>query len=115
MCNSSRKVSPHELLFARKMNFFDDYTAISKEWKVPMILKRAEEIKLLNEVTLSRAIDNLLHAQVQHRKTQDKAHNVQIETLKVGSKVMLWDPKIKGKLAQRKSGPYLIEKISPKD
>jgi hypothetical protein len=97
------------------MNFFDDYTAISKEWKVPMILKRAEEIKLLNEVTLSRAIDNLLHAQVQHRKTQDKAHNVQIETLKVGSKVMLWDPKIKGKLAQRKSGPYLIEKISPKD
>ena len=80
-----------------------------------MILKRAAEIKLLNEVTLPRAIDNLLHAQVQHRKTQDKAHNVQIETLKVGSKVMLWDPKIKGKLAQRKSGPYLIEKISPKD
>jgi hypothetical protein len=89
MRNSSRKVSPHELLFARKMNHFDNYTAISKEWEVPMILKRAAEIKLLNEVTLPLAIDNLLHAQVQQRKSQDNAHNVQFETLKVGSKVML--------------------------
>ena len=115
MRNSSRKVSPHELLFARKMNHFEDYTAISKEWEVPMILKRAAEIKLLNEVTLPLAIDNLLHAQVQQRKSQDKAHNVQFETLKVGSKVMLWDPKIKGKLEQRKSGPYLIAKLSAKN
>ncbi len=73
-CLKNKKFRPKDLL------------CLVWEWEVPMILKRAAEIKLLNEVALPRAIDNLLHTQVQHRKTQDKAHNVQIEILKVGSK-----------------------------
>lgn len=113
--NSSRKFSPHELMFASKMNFFEDYSLNTGKLQIPLILKRANEIRILHEETLPEAISNLLEAQVQHRKTQDKQHNVQIETLKVGSKVMLWDPKIKGKLAERKSGPYFISKLSSRN
>jgi hypothetical protein len=115
MINSSRKFSPHELLFARKMNHFEDYKVNSSNEEVPMLLKRAAEIRLFHEETLPKAVDNLLHAQQQHRKSQDRQHNIQIEPLEVGSKVMLWDPKIKGKLDVRKSGPYIISKRSARN
>ena len=114
MVNSSRKFSPHELMFARKMNFFEDYRASSAELEIPMLLKRAAVIRILNEDTLPKAIDNLLHAQVEQRKSSDKHHKVQVEPLVLGSKVMLWDPKIKGKLDVRKAGPYFISKVSPR-
>jgi hypothetical protein len=115
MINSSRKFSPHELLFARKMNHFEDDKVNYLIEEVPMLLKRAAEIRLFHEETLPKAIDNLLHAQQQHRKNQDKQHNIQVEPLEVGSKVMLWDPKIKGKLDMRKSSPYIIFKRSSRN
>jgi hypothetical protein len=111
MIDSSRKFSPHELLFARRMNHFEDYKVNSLNEEVPMLVKRAAEIRLFHEETLPKAVDNLLHAQQQHRKSQDR----QIEPLEVGSKVMLWDPKIKGKLDVRKSGPYIISKRSARN
>ena len=40
---------------------------------------------------------------------------MQVVSLLVGSKVMLWDSKIKGKLDVRKSGPYYISKISARN
>ena len=115
MSNSSRKFSPHELMFGTKMNFFEDFCTETKELEIPMILKRAAQIRILNDETLPKAIENLQNAQIQQRKSQNKAHNIQIETLEVGSKVMLWDPTIKGKLNTRKSGPYLVSKISARN
>ena len=60
------------MLFAR-INFFEDYQADLIDKEVPTLLKRAAEIRLLNEETLPNAVNNLLHAQIQQRKTQDDA------------------------------------------
>ena len=78
MSKSSKKFSPHELMFETKMNCFEDFCTESKVLEIPMILKRAAQIRILNDETLPKAIENLQNAQIQQRKLQNKAHNIQI-------------------------------------
>ena len=69
--------------------------------------------KLLFEKTRPKAIDNIEKSQIAQKSSQDKRHNVLVETLQPGTKVMVRnDDKLVKKLDARYRGPYEVVSIT---
>jgi hypothetical protein len=72
--HKSTKFSPYELVFGRKMNEFKNWTTENDEDEEASLLKRTIEIKILEEQTQPKALENIKKARDNRRipKTNKK-------------------------------------------
>ena len=96
-------------MFGRKMNAFKDWKSNNKDETAAIeLLERAKEIKQLVEHVHTEAQQVIKDKQVKQKKTQNNAHNITNEPLKIGSKVYIKSLKIQGKLKPKYHGEYTI-------
>jgi hypothetical protein len=105
----SIRCTPFELLFGRKMNHFEDWKSSSTDEDTTSLIKRTIEIKTLFEQTIPNTLVTLEHIQEKQKEHQDKIHNVILDDLKSGDKVLILIPRLKPKMEPKYMGPYTID------
>ena len=109
--------SPFELMFGRPHNQFNSFIAVphANTAAIEAVLWRAREIKRLVENTQPAAMANIADAQVQQRRTQDKAagRHLTPTTLPVGTVVYIRDMRaVRKKLKPRFDGPFRVTAVT---
>jgi len=87
--HSSTGFCPFSLTFGKKANTFKDWRNEPDKNSELDLIARSSEIKLLFEKTRPKAIDNIEKSQIAQKSSQDKRHNVLVDTLHPGTKVMV--------------------------
>ena len=106
--HSSTGFTPFELMFARRMNTFDNWTNTSDGDDEKSLSQRTKEIKKLIEGDIVEAKENIEKSQASQIKTQDDNHRIQREKLPIGAKVYVKVEGIKNKLEPKYRGPFTI-------
>lgn len=103
------KYSPFELMYGRKMNFFEDWNNRETMSEIESLLKRTTEIEDLKTDLRQRALINVSDGQRAQMKVQDsRAHKILVDSLKAGTPVFIKNEGILTKLEPRYIGPYKI-------
>ena len=105
-------ISPFELMFGRKMNEFSIKNTEENIEETAKIIQRSAEIKNLVENTIPQVKEKISEKQEVQKENQDKNKKIVKETLKIGSRVLIKNEGIIGKLEPRYKGPYKILRVS---
>ena len=107
--HSVTKFSPFELMFGRRMNFFDSYKTFEPITDEKLLIwNRATEIRTMIEGTLPQATSNIKNRQEIQIKAQNNAHRIDENELAKDTDVYLSLPGKKDKLFPRYTGPYTV-------
>jgi hypothetical protein len=108
----SIKMTPFELVFGLKMNFFENLSEKENQESAVVFLKRSVELRSLYEQKEKIAQNNMKNAQEIQEKVQDDRAPVIIEPLEIGTKVYLRSNKIQSKFEPINTGEYEIAGIT---
>ena len=99
---------PFSLMFARKMNGFEDYRKKDPKKAVPLSYEELlERIDHMNQVVFP-AIKDKTDKYVENMKKQFEKHNTIVDDFKEGSHVMAKFPTMTGSLNPVYDGPYTV-------
>lgn len=99
---------PFSLMFARKMNGFEDYRKKDPKKAVPLSYEELlERIDHMNQVVFP-AIKDKTDKYVENMKKQFEKHNTIVDDFKEGSHVMAKVPTMTGSLNPVYDGPYTV-------
>ena len=112
--HSTTKFSPYSLMFGREMNEFAISSLTPADYEA-QVLKRNFQIKDLIENTRPQAVSNIQKHQIQQKISQDKAHNIEENSIPPNTNVMVKTLKlVQKKLAPKYYGPYQVVSQTPK-
>jgi hypothetical protein len=104
--------TPYEIVFGRRMNAFESWSAKEQIDETESLSSRAIEIKDLVENKQDTALERIRNAQKLQTKQQDRHQNVQVERLEPGTVVYVKTMGIQSKLAPKYRGPFRIIEVT---
>ena len=113
--HSITKFSPHELMFGRKMNKFDDFSKIEETSEKASIKNRQLEIKELVERIYPEVEELIEEQQEKQAKILNNRDTVVIEKIPIGKTVFVRIDGMINKLEPRFKGPYKVEEYTKRN
>ena len=104
--------SPFELMFGRKMNQFEIKNTEEEIDNTAKLTQRSIEIKKLVETAIPDTKNNISEKQKIQKENQNKNNKVVTELLEIGTRVLIKNDGIIGKLDPRYKGPYKIMRVT---
>jgi hypothetical protein len=107
--HSTTNLSPFELMFGRRANKFGNWSNMEERNQTAELMKRSSELRTLVEKSIPTTIETIKKKQVKQKKTQDKNLKIKLDTLAIGTKVLVKNEGINSKLEPKYKGPYTIK------
>ena len=108
--HSNTNFSPYELVFGRRMNYFENWEPQIPNDFNDAILERTKEIKKMVEQDQPKAVETISKNQEKQKVIQDSAVNVEQMPLAEKSTVYVKVEGLKGKLEASFRGPYTVSR-----
>jgi hypothetical protein len=109
--HNATNFSPYEIMFGKKMNWFEDWQPKINEDLHEAIINRSLELRKMIEEIQPIAVENIHRSKITQENVQDLRANVVDEALKPGTVVYKKVEGLLGKLQERYSGPYKIVEL----